>query len=362
VTDLRGWRRVWQVSDRIVFVNLGSSTDSSYRRAVGGRNSGNFNVAHIASPLGMRIGRYPGPVWTLIVFTALAGGNMLFAILFPGNNKPPSLATTTTSVIMLGAAFLLLLLAYRTPGWLLHLVIVVSIGLNAWDIYDSLTTLGPAVFAYSYVLICMYAAYWTSRRYALMYFAMIAVSFLAVLYVRGDLPVLLVLWLVSMSICGAIVLLLSYIVNHLGTLATVDPLTGVLNRIGLSARLDGKPALGGASQSGVMVVIDLDDFKSINDTHGHLYGDQVLRDFGAVIQANLRADDIVARTGGDEFMLILPATTLNDAHGLLARLRTQTTTRWSFGLATWPVGADFDAVMARADQQMYEDKSRPRDL
>jgi diguanylate cyclase (GGDEF)-like protein len=106
------------------------------------------------------------------------------------------------------------------------------------------------------------------------------------------------------------------------TLATVDPLTAVLNRQALIGRIESE--LERARRYGrplSLVLVDLDHFKRVNDTHGHSAGDTVLREFAKVLQANVRAVDIVGRYGGEEFMLVLPETDADAAATMAEKLR-----------------------------------------
>ena len=111
-------------------------------------------------------------------------------------------------------------------------------------------------------------------------------------------------------------------VSEAWTLATVDPLTGVLNRQALIGRIESE--LDRASRYGrplSIVLVDLDHFKRVNDAHGHSAGDTVLREFALMLQANVRAVDIVGRYGGEEFMLVLPETDADAAATMAEKLR-----------------------------------------
>ncbi|MFZ5480865.1 MAG: diguanylate cyclase [Myxococcota bacterium] len=100
--------------------------------------------------------------------------------------------------------------------------------------------------------------------------------------------------------------------------ASTDSLTGVLNRRGFEARLAELERDGSAC---VVVMADLDRFKQLNDTHGHDGGDRALRLFSEVVVATLRQGDLVARFGGEEFVLALPRVSVEDAAAVLERVR-----------------------------------------
>ncbi|MFG3757123.1 GGDEF domain-containing protein, partial [Klebsiella pneumoniae] len=124
-----------------------------------------------------------------------------------------------------------------------------------------------------------------------------------------------------------------------------------------------------------LLVIDLDGFKAINDSYGHSAGDECLRTFTRVAQAHLRIGDLLARTGGDEFCVILPSTTLSES-ALVARNLVKacrgTALHWhglqlsmtaSIGIAVWSddIGHDSQKLIAEADHALYVAKKQGRD-
>ncbi len=146
-----------------------------------------------------------------------------------------------------------------------------------------------------------------------------------------------------------------------------DPLTGLANRSLLMER--GAEAVAGGNGVGV-VVVDLDGFKAVNDLFGHQAGDDVLRVLAARMRACARAEDLVARAGGDEFAVVVP---LDDGVGpdvvetLAARLRrvcSEPVTSHcgchqvgaSVGTAVFEVGSSFDETLAAADTAMFTEK------
>ena len=163
--------------------------------------------------------------------------------------------------------------------------------------------------------------------------------------------------------------------RRLMALATTDPLTRVLNRRALADRLaiEMDRSRRYASELAILL-IDLDFFKRINDTAGHLVGDEVLRQLAACIQEAVRTVDIVARYGGEEFVVILPETSPNGAMTFADRLRMGIETREfavgegvirltvSIGVSTFPAAnvASADDLFARADAAMYRAKQDGR--
>jgi diguanylate cyclase (GGDEF)-like protein len=150
--------------------------------------------------------------------------------------------------------------------------------------------------------------------------------------------------------------------------ADTDGLTGLANARGLSAALQYQLKKKGSS--GALIYLDLDRFKEINDTYGHNAGDALLCLVAAALQSSVRSADLVARRGGDEFVLLLPGLKHADAHIVLGRIRSalqiaiQTDARFahaslSTGVAVYPADATSEeSLLHLADQKMYADKRR----
>lgn len=148
-----------------------------------------------------------------------------------------------------------------------------------------------------------------------------------------------------------------------------DTMTGVASRhyMEQKARLE----IIECQQRGVplaLVVFDLDDFKNINDQYGHVIGDKALRKVSRAAQEILRKTDIIARYGGDEFIVLLPGAGLEDAKALSEKMRQAvcqiyielTQLSSSFGIAIWQAGEDYMDLFARADQALYASKMNGR--
>lgn len=141
--------------------------------------------------------------------------------------------------------------------------------------------------------------------------------------------------------------------------AVQDPLTGVLNRRGLVAEADAVHAVTvRVGTPTAVVAIDLDGFKSVNDSSGHAAGDELLVLLVDAWTARLRAGDVLGRSGGDEFLVVLPNTDARAAESVVQRLRAAHPFPWSCGIVDWDPDEDLDAAMARADALLYDDKAR----
>ena len=161
--------------------------------------------------------------------------------------------------------------------------------------------------------------------------------------------------------------------ERIQTLATRDELTGLLNRRAMLEALTNEAQRvqrGGGPMS--LALIDLDHFKRINDTHGHAAGDRVLRGFAEIAREGLRGTDVLSRWGGEEFMLLLPATGAPAALVCIERMRIRLaatpfddiapglTATFSAGFAQCLGDADLEHAIERADQAMYKAKAEGR--
>jgi diguanylate cyclase len=155
--------------------------------------------------------------------------------------------------------------------------------------------------------------------------------------------------------------------------ALIDPLTGLPNRAAWSERLDHEVAQW--QQHGntlLLAMLDLDHFKRINDNYGHLAGDKVLKIIASVLRKRLRGSDFIARFGGEEFVLLVPGTTLPVGVKLAETLRAaieacpfhfkgeRVTITVSMGMTAFKAGERSELVLKRADQALYRAKDSGR--
>ncbi|ADG81298.1 GGDEF domain-containing protein [Thermincola potens] len=144
---------------------------------------------------------------------------------------------------------------------------------------------------------------------------LLTITFFADRYYLGQqgylwLPMAIIQTVIS-TICGILI-------KRLNREANTDALTGLHNRKYFYTKLSELKTKGPIS----LLLIDLDDFKSINDTYGHIVGDQVLQQFAEILRRNTRKDDVIARWGGEEFAVILPQTDTQEAIKVASRIRT----------------------------------------
>jgi len=164
--------------------------------------------------------------------------------------------------------------------------------------------------------------------------------------------------------------------ENLGRLAITDPLTRMMNRRGITVALLDAMAQSERYNAPLCVAMaDLDHFKPINDTHGHKVGDQILTELAGILSDALRMPDKVGRYGGEEFLIILPHTTLVGGRKIAERLRAGVH-RWEFasdkgtklkltvsvGLTQFRKGEDLEQLLARVDKALYAAKHGGRNL
>ena len=175
---------------------------------------------------------------------------------------------------------------------------------------------------------------------------------------------------------GFLLMAMDRLRNEVADLAMMDDLTGVGNRRQLLQRLSEECARSDRSnQPFALLVVDLDNFKAINDTHGHAAGDACLQHFTLMAQTRLRQGDLLARTGGDEFCIMLPASTLREGAMIARRIidvcredaagciGVEVPLSVSIGVAQWSreIGAFPDRLIAAADHALYVAKKEGRD-
>ncbi len=161
--------------------------------------------------------------------------------------------------------------------------------------------------------------------------------------------------------------------EEVADMATIDALTGLYNRRALFSRLTEEYSRARRYGQGFSILlIDIDDFKKVNDEHGHQVGDGILRGLGAFLRQNLRDSDFPSRYGGEEFICLLPSTDLIQASQAGEKIRKQLSSSKlsskkmgmslqitvSIGAATLNAneGEDIDSLIKRADDALYQAK------
>jgi diguanylate cyclase (GGDEF)-like protein/putative nucleotidyltransferase with HDIG domain len=229
-----------------------------------------------------------------------------------------------------------------------------------------------------YIWLGLYAAYFFSTRQAAMQLAFMAGAYLAVLLATTPLHSVAAGWLTLVGILFPAAGVLravrdgvTQLVNRLSEAALTDTLTGLRNRLALDRELQAEVERTQRSGRPLSVVIgDLDYFKSVNDRLGHRAGDAALVRAGTMLLRHRRGDDCIARTGGEEFTILLPGATEHEAYLIAENIRTAVehefrndpaVLTFSFGVATFPHhGGTADSVLEAADQALYAAKALGR--
>lgn len=170
-------------------------------------------------------------------------------------------------------------------------------------------------------------------------------------------------WLLLIALQAMAGLAIGAVIQRLQTMAYTDGLTKVWNRhylnklnLWLHSREAGIDGLS-------VIMLDVDNFKKINDKHGHLAGDEVLLHIAQILRQSTRKADIVVRMGGDEFMILLPDTRIEEAEAVAERIRSDIRSYLrnhavtiSAGVTCFTGPATFSELIARADQALYHAK------
>jgi diguanylate cyclase (GGDEF)-like protein len=229
-----------------------------------------------------------------------------------------------------------------------------------------------------YGWLALYAAYFFTVRQAAAQLALMSGAYLVVLLVSVNHDVVAGTWLTLVGVIFPSAALLRMVrdtvtglVRSLAEAARTDTLTGLKNRLALEQEIHVEVERTLRSEEELSIVIgDLDHFKSVNDELGHRAGDEALVKVGQVLHTRRRVGDSIARTGGEEFTILLPGASEHEAYLVAERMRVTVEREFadhpvpltfSFGVATYPEhGRTADAVIEAADQALYAAKALGR--
>jgi diguanylate cyclase (GGDEF)-like protein len=307
------------------------------------------------------VARRPPVAWSLALLFLFKGVVCLSVVLFPiSRDEPLALIGIAGGIAFAGAA-VVWLLARRLPLLAFELFAACGSLLTSGLVTHAATYGGMMIAAFSYPWIAIYSAHFFPRRAVILQGVLISIGF-GVGLLLGGLPHVAIYWVIVTVTIWSICIVLGHLSESLRRQADTDPLTGLLNRNGFLAAAVREHAI--AQRSGnrlTLAVLDLDGFKQINDLRGHVVGDRVLADLGLCWRECLRTGDILARHGGDEFVLLLPATAPEAALAVLDRLHTEDLpVTWSVGIAEWLPRESLGECIARADTHLYSVKNALR--
>jgi len=288
-------------------------------------------------------------------------------------------------LLFAGSMYLIRHKHYELAGWLAHLEVIAHAALACWQIgFDS-------GFHY-YVPLLGVLAFLDmkdSRVNKLIKVITVAIAYLLIAwFFMGAQPVVtlpeLTVQLLHYSNMLALILIIGFLTHcyskilkvseeHLYSLATVDSLTGAYNRRHMIsiAEYEFSDQDRGKGET-ALIIIDIDHFKMVNDSYGHNFGDQVLKKIANVIGDSIRHRDTLGRWGGEEFLVLLPETSMSEAEKVAQRILqaveafevqcsdiTHAVTL-SAGVALREYQESLEQLIARADKALYQAKSRGR--
>lgn len=236
-----------------------------------------------------------------------------------------------------------------------HLVLLLATTLIGTAVGASTTAAGTGVTTIAFAWVAAYSAVFHSRGVMVAHLTTIGGALALGLWEASAMSPVQSLVFVMATVVG-VAWILNENVDALRTDAAEDPLTGALSRRRFLEVAAAEIARSRRSGSPLVIgLMDLDDFKRINDEGGHAAGDEVLVDLVAAVQGALRVEDAIGRIGGDEFALLLPGLDESGAHTVFDRLRTLSDAPWTYGVAQWREESLQD-VIARADAKLYAAK------
>nr|WP_239521166.1 GGDEF domain-containing protein [Blastococcus saxobsidens] len=296
----------------------------------------------------------------LATLYAVSGALCLVGAALPMVRTTPVALLWTLGLLGLGIAAGLWRTARSVRPWVLHAAVALAsvlVGVLAWRSATAvgIVGLGPALIALG-----LYAAHFLPPPAARVHaaFALLAGSAGAW---AAEPSGFLSPWITLIAASVVLVEVQARLAGQLRTAAGTDPLTGVANRRAWEEQASRH--LARAARSGEplsFVLLDLDDFKEVNDRDGHSAGDDLLRTLTAGWSRRLRHADLLGRYGGDEFVLCLPATDEAAATELLTQLAATHPFTWTGGVAEARPGDTLATVLARADAQLYRRKRSGR--
>ena len=290
----------------------------------------------------------------------LAGAVLsLVAMALPGweeANRPGLLATV---ILAASAAAVLLRFGERVDALRCHALLASGTGLIAACQVLAGEGSPAATYALLYVWVALHAALFFGHRAVAGHLLLSTVAHASAVMWLGEHSSLAPQLAVTLGTQLAACVIVGSLATELRRLAATDVLTGAANRRSLDESAAGTFAEGGTAGPVSVAILDLDGFKELNDDMGHAAGDRILTEAVASWQSLLRPGDVLARTGGDEFTVLLTDCEIDSAEGIITRLVEQTPSAvsCSAGLAQWDGHESRDQLATRTDRALYAAKA-----
>ena len=298
----------------------------------------------------------PAEVWAMALIYAGGSAGALLAGLVPMSDRAPSGLSFFFSAAAAVLAFAMWTIELRGRRVILHLASGLWIVLVSLLVARSMTPQGAVVIAFAYLWVAVYAGHFFERSAAWLQAGLITVGYGAGMLLNTPDDSISAYVIVVATIWVAVTVL-SNLTTRMRADAMSDQLTGLLNRAGFRVAAERTHALAVRTNLPLtLAVIDLDDFKAVNDQRGHEAGDRLLVELATRWTSLLRRCDALGRHGGDEFVLLLPNTDEQGADVVLTRLRAAGPIGWSSGVAVWAPDESLGACLARADDDLYRVK------
>jgi GGDEF domain-containing protein len=302
----------------------------------------------------------PIEVAVLALMALVSGLGCLLVAAIPMAPHTPQTLLYGLGSFGVAIAFALLVAGPRVSTAVLHGTVLAHVAHLGVMVAVAVTERGMFLSALGFTWTAVYVAYFfrppVARAYALLMIAGLSASLLVARAPSGVL-----VWVVLSTMVWLAVVILSRLNERLRAAAHTDSLTQVLNRPGFAVAAARQRAMAERrGESVALAVIDLDDFKAVNDRHGHAAGDRLLVEMAGAWSASLRPSDLLARFGGDEFILMLTGATAGQVDAILGRLAAAHPGAWTAGTVLCSNDETLDEAINRADSRLYAAKETRR--